>query len=350
MIDTANSELRSLILEYSRQNNIGPLSPWFSDMLDRQIQSEWFYKKHDLDLAAEKIVHWLISYRLQTGISTVVLGMSGGVDSALTAALFRKAGYYVYGLTMPIHQAPEETERGIEACKALGLHHVHVDLSNLYDQTISQINDEDLTYQFAEPLGAPSTVKIRRGNVRARLRMITLYNYASLVGGFVASTDNFSELLAGFWTLHGDVGDVSPIQSMLKSWEVPYLASVMGVPESTWRATPTDGLGVTSGGDEAQFGCSYLELDIMFGAIAVAQAGLDLDFSRTCTAGDVYDYLGIDNDSRAPDVFEAVVGRIRGTWFKRKNPLNLEHPLHQDRFALIADADRLFAHPKIVTG
>ena len=62
--------------------------------------------------------------------------------------------------------------------------------------------------------------------------MATLYNMAASHGGLVAGTDNYSELTAGFWTLHGDVGDISPIQSLLKSWEVPYLAKSLGVPRS----------------------------------------------------------------------------------------------------------------------
>ena len=67
----------------------------------------------------------------------VLLAMSGGVDSALTAAVFKKAGFHVIGVTMPIHQEPVETQRGIETCEALGVEHQHVDLSALYDQTLA---------------------------------------------------------------------------------------------------------------------------------------------------------------------------------------------------------------------
>jgi hypothetical protein len=127
-----------------------------------------------------------------------------------------------------------------------------------------------------EPVEDTKAIRVRKGNIRARLRMITLYNLAQLHGGFVASTDNLSELGAGFWTLHGDVGDYSPIQSLLKSWEVPYLAQLNGVPESTVRAKPTDGLGIDSG-DEAQLGASYLEWDLMTYALHQGMAVRDAD-------------------------------------------------------------------------
>ena len=104
-------------------------------------------------------------------------------------------------------------------------------------------------------------VQQRQGNIRARLRMITLYNLAHKVAGCVGSTDNFSELAAGFWTLHGDVGDIAPIQSLNKSWEVPMLAKMLDVPQATVEAVPTDGLGI-SNSDADQLGMSYLEFDI----------------------------------------------------------------------------------------
>lgn len=345
--------LKENILDLSRQNNIGALTPWFDAELDRQMN--WppaasnkvahFPTEEQLDDLGEDLVARLVAYREQTGVGTVVLGMSGGVDSALTAALFKRAGWRVIGVTMPIHQNPEETDRGVEACEALGIEHLHIDLSNLYDAALlaETALDKDLTRQDA----SDTKTLIRRGNVRARLRMITLYNLAAKEGGLVASTDNFSELGAGFWTLHGDVGDLSPIQSLLKSWEVPYMSKIMGVPERTWRATPTDGLGI-SNGDEAQLGGSYLEWDLMVNAI-IDNLDTPKLRRRDLKAEHVAEALGFGEDPRAQQVFDAVVSRMGGTWFKRMNPVNLENK-HHDRYAALSHIDNTLFVPKSITG
>lgn len=351
--------LKNSILDLSRQNNIGALTPWFDGELDRQMRyplavtgkTPHFADEATLQKLADDLTARLVAYREQTGVSTVVLGMSGGVDSALTAALFKRANWRVIGVTMPINQNPAETDRGVEACNALGLEHKHIDLSALYNATLAAYGDLDPMLK-----GTPEAttadmldirVKIRRGNVRARLRMITLYNLASAEGGLVASTDNFSELAAGFWTLHGDVGDLSPIQSLLKSWEVPYLSKYVGVPESTWRATPTDGLGI-SNGDEAQLGASYLEWDIMVNAIGdklgsaeLRRGDLNVDHLRAA--------LDFNGDARAEQVFVSVTKRMGGSWFKRMNPVNLQNKFH-DRYSVLSEIDNTFFVPKSITG
>lgn len=309
--------LREQILDLSRQHSIGELSPWFNDRLDEGIALGLFPSEEKLVEINDAIIAKARAYYDETPIKTVVLGMSGGVDSALTAAMLKKAGFRVIGVTMPINQVQAETDRGFEACEALGIEHRHIDLSALYEATVKTQFELDGGIHFDN-----QPASIRRGNVRARLRMITLYNLASMEGGMVASTDNLSELGAGFWTLHGDVGDFSPIQSLTKSWEVPYLARLNGVPESTVRAKPTDGLGI-SDGDEAQLGCSYLEWDIMVFALDAANV-------RNKN-------MGLPSEVRAVTVAEAVTRRMAATWFKRKNPLNVPHPL-QDRYAMI---DRL---------
>lgn len=341
MNDSAiDKKLRASILDLSRQNRIGALSPWFSAELDARIQDGSFLNEDGLDEVSDKIVADLRAYRAQTGVETVVLGMSGGVDSALTAALFKRARYRVIGVTMPIHQDQAETDRGIEACRALDIEHQHIDLTNLYNGTLTNIGvlDEDLFSQYG---GASKATLIRRGNVRARLRMITLYNLASLYGGFVASTDNLSELAAGFWTLHGDVGDVAPIQSLWKSWEVPYLAKINGVPESTWRATPTDGLGIDSG-DEAQLGASYLEWDLMVMAIHEIVQTLDPGES-IATVAEVFNF----DDARASNVFISVVKRMGSSWYKRVSPVLIHHALHS-RYAMIDEIDSTVFRPAVV--
>lgn len=326
--------LKEQILDLSRQARIAPLSPVLDTLFNEAIERGVFLQPEKLAEVRDSIVADLKAYREQTGRETVVLGMSGGVDSALTAALFKEAGWRVVGFTLPIDQNPEETDRGEEACHALDIEHRHLDLSTLYHQTLIQLGSEGGADVLLSNGDDSHEVRIRKGNIRARLRMITLYNMASALNGVVASTDNYSELSAGFWTLHGDVGDLSPIQSLYKSWEVPYLSSISGVPESTWRATPTDGLGI-SAGDEAQLGASYLEWDIMLNAM------MHMSFEA------IEELIEKNADVRAAEVFEAVKGRMGRSWFKRMNPVNIDHSIHRGRYLDLEVLDEEF-QPDVV--
>lgn len=329
--------LQESILDLSRQSRLAPLSPWFARQFERQVDRGLFLPEEELERVGARLVKDLEDYRLQTGVGTAVLGMSGGVDSALTAAMLTRAGWRVVGFTLPIDQDPLETERGVEACNALGIEHINLDLSRQYHAMVGELGtiDPRLT------TGEDEALRIRRGNMRARLRMVTLYDQAHRFGGVVASTDNFSELGAGFWTLHGDVGDLAPVQSLLKSWEVPWMARACGVPERTWRATPTDGLGI-SAGDEAQLGASYLEWDIMVFAVMEAL------FRHPGTRSDeLADRLGFSGDERAGRVFRSTLGRLGRTWFKRVNPIRLDHPA-ADRFGPLDALDARLFRPAVL--
>lgn len=311
--------MKTEIIKYSRQGNISPLSPVFDELLDQLIADKTYPDQKDLEFAGGMIVNALRSYGEKHKIDTVVIGMSGGVDSALTAALFKAAEWNVIGVTMPIHQKAEETERGIEACKALGLEHRHVDLTDTYEQLLASIREYDKNIDDDEHA-------LRRGNLRVRLRMITLYNIASSVRGLVGSTDNFSELAAGFWTLHGDVGDLAPIQCLNKSWEVPKMAELYGVPESTVFATPTDGLGFSES-DEAQFGFSYLEFDIILHKCINL-----LNQDTSLSAQELLNAIVPETDSQI-DMLKVikVITRIKNSEFKRQNPYNISHPMQPSR-------------------
>lgn len=299
--------LKQQILTYSRQETMPPLSQWFDSKLEQLIDQGDYPDLNTLEDTGQKLVQGLIDYKQKYNIQNVALGMSGGVDSALTAALFKTAGWTVTGVTMPIHQNPEETARGIEACQTLGIKHVHIDLTKPYDDLVKSIEVWDPEINQAGHI-------IRRANLRVRLRMMTVYNVASSLRGLVGSTDNFSELAAGFWTLHGDVGDVAPIQSLTKSWEVPKLAELYGVPKSTVFAKPTDGLGI-SDGDEAQFGFSYLEFDIVLMLLCANPELVDRE--------EVLEYLQPGADL---DRVVKILDRIKNSTFKRSNPYNLDHP------------------------
>ena len=316
------TQMKNIILEYNRKPT---LSPAFDKLLDGYIKSGKYMSVERLQLLRNNIVQNLVEYANKYKISNVVLGISGGIDSALTASLFRDAGYHVIGVTMPINQIEDETDRGVETCHALGIDRRHIDLTEAYEDILKQQYKLD-----ASLISNDHSSKIRKGNIRARLRMITLYNLAGASQGFVASTDNFSELAAGFWTLHGDVGDVSPIQSLSKSWEVPALAEMQGVPDSVVFAVPTDGLGISSS-DEDQFGFSYLEFDLALFKLLENMDGVEFEQSAADVAGfkDVKDKL----------IVESVANRIRSTTYKRFNPFNLKHTFEKDRYDLLDKLD-----------
>jgi NAD+ synthase len=313
--------LKNSILEYNRHPK---LSPAFDKLLDSFIKNGKYLDGQRLQLLRNNIVQQLVEYSQKYKIKNVVVGLSGGVDSALTASLFRDAGYHVIGVTMPINQKEEETERGIETANALGIDHRHIDLTEAYEDVLrSQVKLD------ASLIGNELSSKMRKGNIRARLRMITLYNLAGASQGLVASTDNFSELAAGFWTLHGDVGDVSPIQSLTKSWEVPALAEMQGVPDSVVFAVPTDGLGI-SNSDEDQFGFSYLEFDLALFEILEKVDGVEFDSPA--------DLVGF-KDQKDRYVAEEVAKRIGNTTYKRFNPFNLNHVFDKGRYDLLSKLD-----------
>lgn len=314
------------VLLYSRQEKMNPLSNWFDTKLDELITDQTYIDLNSLEDVGQKLVKGLELYSTKFNINTVVIGMSGGVDSALTAALFKSADWNVIGVTMPIHQRQEETDRGIETCQTLELDHMHIDLTDQYEDLLASVRDYD-------PNIDDKYSSVRRGNLRVRSRMITLYNIASLNKGLVASTDNFSELAAGFWTLHGDVGDLAPIQSLIKSWEVPKLAEIYGVPASTVFATPTDGLGI-SNGDEDQFGFSYLEFDIVLMKLCQLE-------NKLKTKKEILQYLNVsDFDVSTVNKILKILTRIEHSSFKRQNPFNLEHPLQNNRYPGLAQLDR----------
>ena len=296
------------------------IEDWFMHRLESLIEEGYFLDTKRIKAVSETIVSRLTEYGEENSIHSVVVGQSGGIDSALTAALFKQAGWIVHGVTMPIHQKVSETNRGIENIDALRLERHHIDLTAQFDSMQEELGAYDSTYRGLQ----------RQGNIKARLRMIALYNLAHKIQGCVASTDNFSELAAGFWTLHGDVGDVAPIQSLTKSWEVPAMALAMGVPENTIHALPTDGLGI-SNSDADQLGMNYLEFDILL-----------LDMLNLPEMGQehVLEYINTIHDGDIKDKALLVFNRVKNTVFKRANPFNIIHPVYSDRFAKLDKLDR----------
>lgn len=203
------------------------------------------------------IVNWLKTYAENSKVNGFVVGISGGVDSAVTSTLCAQTGLQVLCVEMPIHQHESHVSRGREHIKQLkerfsNVSSVEADLTPLFEtfkQTIP-VNTDDCR------------LPITLANTRARLRMTTLYYFAGINGLLVAGTGNkVEDFGVGFYTKYGDGGvDLSPIADLMKS-EVFALAAYLQVPNSILEATPSDGLFGDEKSDEEQLGASYDELE-----------------------------------------------------------------------------------------
>ncbi len=203
------------------------------------------------------IVNWLKNYANRANIKGFVVGISGGIDSAVTSTLCAKTGLQTLCLEMPIHQAQNQVSRGQE--------HI-TQLKYKYSNVTSNLIDLTTTFEEFKSI-APKTndldkVNLSLANTRARLRMTTLYYFAGIEGLLVAGTGNkVEDFGVGFYTKYGDGGvDISPIADLLKS-EVYAIAEYLDVATAIQNAAPTDGLFGDSRTDEDQLGASYDELE-----------------------------------------------------------------------------------------
>lgn len=203
------------------------------------------------------IVDWLKDYATKAGVNGFVIGISGGIDSAVTSMLCAKTGLNVLCIEMPIHQAASHVTRAREHIEQLKEHFGNVsdtrtDLTPVFEAFKAEV--------FFD--GNQDTVDMALANTRARLRMTTLYYYAGLYKLLVAGTGNkVEDFGVGFYTKYGDGGvDLSPIADLVKS-EVYELGTYLNVPESIMKAQPSDGLFGDVRSDEDQIGASYPELE-----------------------------------------------------------------------------------------
>ena len=206
---------------------------------------------------AEYIINWLKEYATNAKVNGFVVGVSGGIDSALTSTLCAKTGLPTLCVEMPIHQAESQVSRAKE----------HILQLKKRFNNVTEIKT-DLTSTFEEFKNAVPTINdaakvdLSLANTRARLRMTSLYYLAGIHGLLVAGTGNkVEDFGVGFYTKYGDGGvDLSPIADLMKS-EVYDLAAYLNVPNSIQTAAPTDGLFGDSRTDEDQIGASYDELE-----------------------------------------------------------------------------------------
>ena len=201
-----------------------------------------------------RIVSWMKSYAEQFNIKAFVIGVSGGIDSAVSSTLAAKTGLPVYALGMPIHQKAEQ-----ESLSDAHLEWLQSNFDNVVVQKFDLTRVFD-TFQFSmREFGAD---KHALANSRSRLRMVTLYQVATTVGGLVVGTGNkVEDYGVGFYTKYGDGGiDIAPIADLYKT-EVWELGKHFGVDERIINAAPTDGLWDDGRTDEDQLGASYVQLE-----------------------------------------------------------------------------------------
>lgn len=219
----------------------------------------------------EHIVGWLKDYSAKSGTHGFVVGISGGIDSALTSTLCALTLKPVIALKMPIRQHQSETDRALEHIAWLTKNFKNVS-SNIVDLTpIFEKIESDFPKDIQDFL--------TMANTRSRLRMITLYAFAGHNRMLVAGTGNkIEDFGVGFFTKYGDGGvDISPIADLKKS-QVYALSKELGVVQSILSAKPTDGLFHDGRSDEDQIGASYDELEWAMDAV---EQGLDeKDFSE----------------------------------------------------------------------
>lgn len=206
---------------------------------------------------ANHIANWLKDYAEKAGVNGFVIGISGGVDSAVTSTLCAMTGLKVLCVEMPIHQAPSHVTRAQEHIKYLKSTYSNVsDIRSNLTPVFESFKEE----MIAE--GDQPTIDMALANTRARLRMTTLYYYAGLYKLLVAGTGNkVEDFGVGFFTKYGDGGvDLSPIADLLKS-QIYELGHYLKIPNSILEAVPSDGLFGDARSDEAQIGASYPELE-----------------------------------------------------------------------------------------
>ncbi|MBP8823001.1 MAG: NAD(+) synthase [Flavobacteriales bacterium] len=203
------------------------------------------------------IVDWLRSYCTGHGQHGLVVGVSGGIDSAVVSTLCAHTGLPVLCVEMHIHQAESQVHRAKEHIAWLRERHAQVeeactDLTAAFDTLLRSYPPQE---------DSPARL-LALANTRARLRMTTLYYFAGIRRALVAGTGNkVEDFGVGFFTKYGDGGvDLSPIADLTKS-EVYELAAALGVVDSIRQAKPTDGLFGDDRSDEDQLGASYPELE-----------------------------------------------------------------------------------------
>jgi NAD+ synthase len=200
-----------------------------------------------------KISNWLTEYLTQSHMDCFVIGISGGIDSALVSTLCAQTGKKTIVVSMPIHQQSDQLERAYNHIKWL---------KEKYPNVESHTKDLSVLFDYFKGLFGTPEHKLALANSRSRLRMVTLYQIAGMNKGLVVGTGNkVEDFGVGFFTKYGDGGvDISPIGDLTKT-EVREMARELGIIEDILVAKPTDGLWDDDRTDEDQMGATYEELE-----------------------------------------------------------------------------------------
>jgi len=209
----------------------------------------------DYSTLQERIVSWLKTYCSDNNIKSLVIGVSGGIDSAVSSTLAASTGLPTYAIGMPINQIADQRD----------LSEAHLNwLDDKFDNVTVLRFDHSNTFEtFKGIMGEEyGSDKMALANTRSRIRMVTLYQVAATVGGIVVGTGNkVEDYGVGFYTKYGDGGvDIAPIADLYKT-EVWELGKFFGVDERIINAQPTDGLWDDGRTDEDQLGASYADLE-----------------------------------------------------------------------------------------
>jgi NAD+ synthase len=251
-----------------------------------------------------QIVQWLKTYAENAKVKGFVIGISGGVDSAVTSTLCAQTGMDVLCVEMPIHQHQSHVSRGREHIEQLKKRFPNVTNTQADLTSVFETFKKEVPTDFEE-----NKLNLTLANTRARLRMTTLYYFAGVHGLLVAGTGNkVEDFGVGFYTKYGDGGvDLSPIADLMKS-EVFSLAAYLNVPESILKASPSDGLFGDEKTDEQQLGASYDELEW---AMLEDEAGSTInDFSgRQKTVYEIYKRLNKTNQHKMKNIPVCLVNR-----------------------------------------
>lgn len=208
----------------------------------------------------QRIVSWILDYVSNNNIKALVVGVSGGIDSAVVSTLCAETGLPTYVLSMPLLSKIDNDKLSDDYTKFLenkysNVTRIRVELSGVYDRFVHSLNWWTDSNQY-------TSNELANANTKSRLRMVTLYQVAGSVGGIVVGTGNkVEDYGVGFYTKYGDGGvDIAPIADLYKT-EVWELGKHLGVDQRIIDAPPTDGLWTDGRSDEDQIGATYSELE-----------------------------------------------------------------------------------------